>query len=92
MRGKELAEIVLRIHMTLKNHIVDREDSQMDKILAQGYKWELTQEGDQLYLSLGSEYGTVELKSKSEFVLGMLESIEREYNKLKEEGPIEITS
>jgi len=78
--------------MTLKNHIVDREDSQMDKILAQGYKWELTQEGDQLYLSLGSEYGTVELKSKSEFVLGMLESIEREYNKLKEEGPIEITS
>ncbi len=64
----------------------------MEEILAQGHLWTLTQEGDWVYLSLGSEYGTVELKSKSEFVLGMLESIEREYNKLKEEGPIEVTS
>ncbi len=64
----------------------------MEKILAQGHLWKLTQEGDRLYLSLGSEYGTVELLAKSELVLGMLESIAHTYDRLKEEGPIEVTS
>ncbi len=64
----------------------------MDKILAQGHKWKLTQEGDRVYLSLISEYGTVELLAKDLSVLRMLESIAHTYDRLKEEGPIEVTS
>jgi len=64
----------------------------MEKILASGHKWKLTQEDDRVYLSLISEYGTVELLAKDLSVLRILESIAHTYDRLKEQGPIEANS
>ena len=65
-----------------------------ERILAQGHKWQITHElrDHRVWLSLVSEYGTVELVSKDLRMLEMFESIEREYNKLREQGPIVVES
>ena len=62
-----------------------------ERMLAQGHKWTITHEtsNDRVYLSLVSIYGTVEFVPHDMKTLEVLESIEREYNKLKEQGPIE---
>ncbi len=67
------------------------------RILAEGHRWHIVHETfegapDRLCLSLVSEYGTVEFVPKDLRTLGILESIEREYNKLKESGPIVVES
>src|SRR6266568_1729570 len=65
----------------------------MIKKLAQGNGWELTHEThahtlDRTYLRLQSEYGVVEIKTFDGTMLHALEKVEREYNTLKEQGPI----
>jgi len=66
----------------------------MNKILAQGTRWELSHETfphapDRLYLRLISEYGTVEITPTTGGVLdNLMLKIEQEYNKLKALGPI----
>lgn len=67
------------------------------RILAEGHRWHIVHETfenapDRLCLSLVSEFGTVEFVPKDLRTLGILESIEREYNKLKESGPIVVES
>lgn len=63
----------------------------MERTLAKGQVWELTHDtySNSLILHLHSEYGTVEVKSKGLIVLGLFESIEREYLRLSDLGPIE---
>ncbi len=56
---------------------------------AEGTTWQLLQEGDRMYLELHSPYGTVELTPKGAVILRVLESIQREYDRLKAMGPIE---
>lgn len=64
------------------------------KVLAKGTGWEMTHETfektlDRTYLRLHSEYGIVEIMAFDGTMLDALEKVEREYNKLKEQGPIE---
>ena len=58
--------------------------------LAEGSHWELVEEGDRSYLRLYNEFGIVEIKAKNQDYLNLFGKIEHEYNKLKEEGPIEV--
>jgi len=63
---------------------------EMERVLAQGDTWKITHNTftDRVYLILTSAYGTVEFVPKDEKTLGILESIEREHNKLVEQGPL----
>jgi len=68
----------------------------MRRILAKGQGWELTHEtfpnaSDKTILSLHSEFGTIEAVAKGIVVLGLFDSIEREYLRLSDLGPIEQT-
>ena len=60
------------------------------KLLAEGAHWELIEEGDRSYLRLYNEFGIVEIQANNLDYLNLFGKIEREYNKLKEEGPIEV--
>lgn len=67
----------------------------MRKVLAEGHKWIMTLETnsktlDRTYLQLVSEFGTVELVSFNPDILRLFERIESEYNKLKEQGPLNV--
>ena len=67
----------------------------MNKTLASGSGWTLTHETfphapDRLYLRLHTPYGTIEITPTSAGVLdNLMLRIEAEYNRLREQGPIE---
>lgn len=61
----------------------------MPETLASGHAWQITEEDGKTLLLLKSEYGTIEVKTRTILGAELITAILENYRDLKKQGPIE---